>query len=409
MRYKKIFLAALAALGALATKAESPSAPSDPIAPRTRSARLMFAGDVMSHEPQLTAARAAHATRATDTLTAAPAAHDATSHRGYDYTDVFRHFQPIFSDADVAIANLETTLRTSPPYTGYPAFAAPAALAFDLRRAGVRIVTTANNHICDKGAAGIRSTLAILDSADIAHTGTFIDSTDYRARHPLYFTANGLRFALLAYTYGVNSPSIPRGVIVNTIDTAIIARDISLARTKNPDCIIISYHWGDEYRSRPNNTQRQLAEWTHSRGADIIIGSHPHVVEPIEVFFDADSLPRRATYYSLGNFVSNQRTRRTDGGIVADITVSRPAPYPLSYNRLISTLTPHLTSITQPPPTQPLTFNFAWRLAWVNKFQAHGHPHYEVLPAPTLDSLPPAAQFARDTRSLLSDSPAVEK
>jgi poly-gamma-glutamate synthesis protein (capsule biosynthesis protein) len=392
-------------------------------APVTRSARLVFVGDVMSHAPQVTAA--AHAARLSGQSSGSPA-----SPAAHSYTAVFRHFRPIFEGADVAIANLETTLRTSPPYTGYPAFAAPAALAFDLRRAGIRIVTTANNHIADKGVAGVRTTLAILDSAGLAHTGVFLDSTDRRARNPLRFTVHGLRFALLAYTYGINGPSLPKGVIINTIDTVVIARDLDEARRGNPDCIIIAYHWGEEYRSQPVLSQRRLAEWTHARGADVIIGTHPHVVEPIEVRMGgADSTETvGATYYSLGNFVSNQRQRRTDGGIVAEMTLTRVDPpmltawspatigsrasrgmYWFSMGGVMGGVTPGVEPQRR--------FDFAWRPAWVHLWGLNGHRQYEVLPAPAFDSLPTvdgsaaaAFRFLSDTRTLLAtDSLAIEK
>jgi poly-gamma-glutamate synthesis protein (capsule biosynthesis protein) len=339
----------------------------------------------------------------------------------YDYTATFRHLGSIFRAPDtdrfgrpapptVAIANLETTLRAAPPYTGYPSFAAPAALATAMRRAGIEIVTTANNHICDKGAAGIRATLALLDSAGIRHTGAFLDSADYRARNPLRFTAGGVRCALLAYTYGTNGLPVPRGMIVNLIDTAAIARDLAAARAVPTDVVIVACHWGEEYRITPSPLQRSLAAWIRARGADIIIGHHPHVVQPAEVYLDADSTAVvGATYYSLGNFVSNQRARRTDGGIAAEITVTR--------------------SDTLPP-----RFDFGWRPLWVYTPLRGGVRRYEVLPlaAPAaiynpggtidypaaiynladssspgvLDTLPEPArtlarQFLTDTRALL--------
>lgn len=346
-----------------------PPVPEPEPEPAADSARLLFIGDVMSHSPQVAAAKRPD---------------------GYDYTDVFRHFRPIFESADVAVANLETTLRTSPPYTGYPSFAAPAELAFALRRAGIDIVTTANNHICDKGAAGIRSTLALLDSAELRHTGVFLDSADRRARNPLRFTAGGLRFALLNYTYGTNGLPVPRGMLVNVIDTAVIARDLSVARNGATDCVVVSYHWGEEYRTRPTAAQRELAAWTRGRGADLIIGGHPHVVEPFEAHYNADSTGvTGATYYSLGNFVSNQRYRGTDGGIVADITVTRAAAVPGVDS----------VAVADPPP---LRFDLGWHLAWVHTSGHDGSRRYTVLPAPALDTIHEARTFATDTRRLLS-------
>ncbi len=340
--------------------------------PLTRTARLVFVGDVMSHEPQVTAARRV----------------DSLGDVYYDYAEVFDHFEPIFGEADVVIANLETTLRNTPPYTGYPAFAAPAELAFAMQRSGIDIVTIANNHTCDKGSRGIRSTLNILDSAGLRHTGAFIDTIDRAARNPLYFNAGGLQFALLTYTYGTNGVPVPRGMVVNPIDTALIARDISGICRDSIDCVIVSYHWGDEYRSKPNNTQTRLAAWTRDRGVDIVMGGHPHVIEPMEVHYRVDSLSDStvvgATYYSLGNFVSNQRRRYTDGGMTAEIVVTKIG-------------------------SGPVTYAPEYRLFWVYTPVVEGVMRYRVLPSEVADTMSFDANsraqyelFMRDSRGLLS-------
>jgi poly-gamma-glutamate synthesis protein (capsule biosynthesis protein) len=386
----------------------------------------MFAGDVMSHAPQVAAARAdaidasrAATAAAANAAPATPETSPEATSETYDYARTFRHFRPIFEQAHVAVANLETTLRAAPPYTGYPRFAAPAELAFALRGAGIDIVTTANNHICDRGAEGIRATLALLDSAGLRHTGAFLDSADRRARNPLRFSAGGLRFALLAYTYGTNGLAVPRGMIVNTIDTAVIARDLAEARAGEFDCVVVSYHWGEEYRTRPTAAQRSLAAWTRARGADLIIGGHPHVVEPVEGFWGdypvADSLgssgadssfsERTLTggvYYSLGNFVSNQRVPGTDGGIVADITVTRT----------VDSRDPASSATAERSGSKSASYDLGWRLAWVHTPVLDGVRRYEILPASAIDSLsaidtfddPAAKRFALSTRALLADS-----
>ncbi len=336
-----------------------------------RTARLMIIGDVMSHSPQVTAARTAV---------------------GYDYEEVFRHFKPIFDSADLVIANLETTLRTKPPYTGYPCFSAPAELAFAMRAAGIDIATTANNHICDRAAAGIRSTLSLLDSAGIAHTGAFIDSVYRRSMNPLYRHINGLRFALLTYTYGTNGIPVPRGMTVNLIDTAVISADLASVNRDSTDCVIVSYHWGEEYRSKPGRMQKELAAWTRAKGADIVIGGHPHVVQPFEAHYNADSTAvTGATYYSLGNFVSNQRRRYTDGGMMAEITVTKVDSLPVSYD-------------------------LAYRLFWVYTPYRGGVRRFMVLPSGVADTMTVRdstrwqyERFMRDSRKLLSMADSVFK
>lgn len=348
--------------------AAAPEPPTEP-APVVRTAKLVFIGDVMSHSPQVTAAKYAG---------------------GYDYTEVFRHVKPVFDSADLVITNLETTLRDYPPYTGYPSFAAPAQLAFDMRRAGIDIVTTANNHICDKGAKGIASTLKFLDSAGIAHTGAFVDSAVWRSVNPLRREVNGLRISLLSYTYGTNGIPVPAGMIVNRIDTARISADLASICRDSTDCVIVCYHWGDEYRSTPNRTQKELAAWTRARGADIIVGVHPHVIQPFEAHYNADSTAvTGATFYSLGNFVSNQRRRYTNGGMIAEVTLTKIDSLPVSYG-------------------------LGYHLVWVYTPYREGIRRFTALPVAVADSLvvrdSTAWQYTRfieDSRRLLASVDSV--
>lgn len=345
-----------------------PASVCEPV-PVVRMARLMIVGDVMSHSPQVTAARTAD---------------------GYDYEEVFRYFKPVFDSADLVIANLETTLRTHPPYTGYPSFAAPAQLAFAMRDAGIDVAVTANNHICDKGAKGIRATISILDSAGIAHTGTFVDSVGWHMQNPLYRNVNGLRFAILSYTYGTNDILVPHRMIVNLIDTVRISDDLARIDRDSTDCVIVFYHWGDEYRQKPNRMQEELAAWTRERGADIIVGSHPHVVQPFEAHYSADSAAvTGAAFYSLGNFVSNQRRRYTDGGMMADITI---------------------TKVDSLPPL----FDLGYHLFWVYTPYRAGIRRFTVLPSYVADTMVARDstrwqydRFMRDSRRLLATSDPV--
>jgi len=265
-----------------------------------RRARLLFAGDVMAHLPQLNAARRADGS--------------------YDFFEQFRRVKPRFDAADLVVVNLETTLAPTGPYTGYPCFRTPSSLARALRRAGVDVAVTANNHCCDGGARGIRATLDALDDAGIRHTGTFVDTLRHGADHPLRLEAGGIRFALFNYTYGTNGLPVPAGTTVNRIDTAAIARDLAAVDRRRTDCVIVCLHWGEEYMRHPSREQRRLAAFVRRHGADLVVGSHPHVVQP----FECDTTG--AVFYSLGNFVSNQRKRYCDGGLLAEVeVVKRPA------------------------------------------------------------------------------------
>ncbi len=259
-----------------------------------RTARLLFAGDVMQHMPQVLAARRVDGT--------------------YDYTSVFEGVAPYFAAADLTVVNLETTLAASDDYAGYPCFRSPLALAAALDEAGVDVCALANNHCCDGGARGVRTTLAELDRLGIRHTGVCADSLSLGRDHPLIAEVNGIRFALLNYTYSTNGIPVPAGIAVRTIDTAAMRRDLATARAA-ADCTVVLIHWGNEYERQPSAVQRRLADFLRRSGADLVVGSHPHVVQP----YEADATG--AVFYSLGNFVSNQRRRYCDGGLMARATV----------------------------------------------------------------------------------------
>ena len=202
--------------------------PSKPSLPEVRRARLVFAGDLMQHTPQLTAAR--------------------TPEGDFDFNASFdwvRGALPCGRCSDRQSRNHPFRIRT---YTGYPCFRSPAALAEALDSLGVDITVLANNHCCDGGSKGIRTTIRELDRHGIEHTGV-LDSSDFRARHPLRFEAGGIRFALLNYTYGTNGLPVPSGLSVNPIDTVRIAADLAAVEHDGVDCVIACMHWGNEVRT----------------------------------------------------------------------------------------------------------------------------------------------------------------
>lgn len=263
---------------------------------------LFFFGDVMQHAPQISSAWNAQT-------------------QDYDYKTSFQYMIPYWLAADYVIANLETTLGDD-NFSGYPQFCAPWQLARDLQFCGVSILTTGNNHSCDRGAEGIRTTIRALDSLKILHTGTFTDTLSWQACTPLYLRHEGFKVALLNYTYGTNGIPVTGGQVVSMIDSAVMRRDIGKAQRDSATNIVVMIHWGDEYALSPNAAQRGLARWLHSLGADAVVGSHPHVVQPVEyVANEGDTTG--VTAFSLGNFVSNQRERYTTGGIGLRLTIAR--------------------------------------------------------------------------------------
>ena len=265
--------------------------------------KLIFAGDLMGHMPQHNAALQADGS--------------------YDYTPCFRYVRDYVCSADLAIVNLEVPLDGR-PYSGYPQFSAPDALAEAARDAGFDIMTTANNHCMDRGRHGLLRTLDALDSMEISHLGTYRDSNEYATEHPMMVDCHGLRLALLNYTYGTNGIEVHAPNVVNMIDTSMMLRDLREARRREADFIIVLIHWGIEYATHSNAEQEQTARWLLEHGCDAIIGGHPHVVQNVTL----DAIPGNGRYpelvvYSMGNLVSNQRDVNCDGGIMVELTLSK--------------------------------------------------------------------------------------
>lgn len=256
---------------------------------------LLFAGDAMQHQQQI------------------DVAYDAALNR-YNYDSCYNYVRDLVSSYDIAVANLEVTLGGA-PYSGYPQFSAPDEFAQALKNAGFDILVTANNHSCDRGRKGIERTVRVLDSLGIPHTGTFKNAAERDSKYPLIITKNGIRIALLNYTYGTNGIAVPEAGMVNLIDTAVIAADLKQASDSLPDKIIVCNHWGDEYQLHPNQWQESMAAFCFAHGADIVIGSHPHVLQRMERFNYPDSTGKEVLLvYSLGNYISSQRTKPRDGG-----------------------------------------------------------------------------------------------
>jgi hypothetical protein len=267
--------------------------------------RIVFAGDIMGHDAQIEGAWI-------DSL------------NGYDYEPTFRYIKPYLETTDIAIGNLEVSLA-GPPYKGYPQFSSPDSLAIEAKKAGFDILVTANNHALDRDQKGFNRTLSTLDSLGIIHAGTYTDSISRARNYPLIIEKNGIRIAMLNYTYGTNGLTIRPPSIINRIDTSCIRRDLKKARLANPDFIIVDIHWGIEYERDENTEQQKLAAFMIKNGADAIIGSHPHVIQPVKRYYPdgSDSSTYNLIVYSLGNFVSNQRARYKDGGIMFEMSLRK--------------------------------------------------------------------------------------
>jgi poly-gamma-glutamate synthesis protein (capsule biosynthesis protein) len=240
----------------------------------------------------------------------------------YNYDDVFQYIKPVVSEADIAIANFEVTLGGL-PYTGYPQFSSPADLAVACKNAGIDYLVTANNHAADRGKKGIISTINKLDSIGIPHTGTFLNSSCRDSLSPLIIHKNGTSIALLNYTFSTNGIVVPEPVIVNMLDKTVITKDVEKAKAKKADIIILFLHWGTEYDTIPSKTQTDLADYFQSIGVNLVIGSHPHVLQKMVRRRNTVTENDNLVVYSLGNFVSNQRKPKTDGGSMVRVEFTR--------------------------------------------------------------------------------------
>jgi len=280
--------------------------------PEIKEAKLIAVGDIMMHSTQ---------TRS---------GYDA-KRQIYNFDSFFAPVKNILSKGDWVIGNLETPLAGEDVggYTGYPLFNAPATLADAAKKAGFNILTTANNHALDRGEKGVIRTIANLGDRKIAFTGTAASVGE--ASKPLISTKNNISLAILAYTYGTNGIPIPKGkdYLVSLIDEKKIVKDIAKARKQGADIIAISLHFGDEYQRQPNPQQKQLVENLLKAGADIILGSHPHVVQPYKIFKfpGKNGKTRKAVaIYSMGNFISGQMKDYTDLGVIFQVTIRKKFP-----------------------------------------------------------------------------------
>lgn len=262
---------------------------------------LLFAGDLMQHQAQIDAARRGG---------------------GYDYTGCFEHVKKEISGADLAVGNLEVTLGGK-PYSGYPAFSAPDEYLYAIKEAGFDVLMTANNHCLDRRKKGLERTILMLDSLKLPHAGTYIHKEKRKTDYPLLVEKNGFRIVFLNYTYGTNGIEVTSPNIVNYIDKEQIKKDILAARRMFPDIIIACMHWGIEYRSLPERSERELADWMIGQGVDHVIGSHPHVLQPMEIKKDSRTPARHVIVYSLGNFISNMSKEDTDGGAMVKLEFLR--------------------------------------------------------------------------------------
>ena len=266
---------------------------------------MIMVGDLMQHNSQLQSAL-------------------NTETGIYDYSKCFEYVQPIISNADVAIGNLETTFG-GPPYKGYPQFSSPFEYGKAMKNAGFDVLMTANNHSVDRYAKGLDNTIAVLDSLNIFHTGTYRTANAREILSPLIVDVKGIKIAMLNYTFSTNGINVPAPFVVNKIDRNQIKSDLEHTRELNPDFVMIYFHWGNEYSTTPTSSQVSLSQFCLENGADMIVGAHPHVLQRVDkMAYTRDGKSREGyVFYSLGNFLTGFKGKLTSGSAMIDVNIHK--------------------------------------------------------------------------------------
>ncbi|MGN0133866.1 MAG: CapA family protein [Anaerotignum sp.] len=279
--------------------------------PIIKTVKLAVVGDIMVHDYQYN--------EAYDPATGA-----------YDFMHNFQDVKKYFAGNDLVIGNLELTFGgPDRPYSSFPCFNTPDSFLDAVQDAGFNLLTTANNHCMDTGQAGLIRTLDKLDEAGIQHFGTYRSQEERDTI--LYRDVNGIRFAFLSYTYGTNGIPVPQDYLVNLIDSDTMVSDIKEAR-KNADVVVVMPHMGNEYETDPRDVFVEWADLMFDAGADIVLASHPHVLQKMEyrTLDHGDGAHDGFIIYSLGNFISSQTTPPRNASIVLHLTVEQIADEPPS-------------------------------------------------------------------------------
>lgn len=296
----------------------------------------------------------------------------------YSFDNNFKHVKQYISSSDLAIGNLETTLAgPEAKYSSFPKFNSPDELADAIKNSGVDIVSTINNHTYDRGSDGVYRTLDILSSKGLEPVGTKKSNTN---KNFLIKNVQGIKLGITAYSYGqvygnttsLNGLPIDYSDLNNLnifnssyVDIAFneIKDTLDIMNNEETDLQVVVLHWGDEYTRSPNEFQKELAKKLCDYGVDVIIGSHPHMVQPIEIIKSEENDNETLVIYSLGNFLSNQRNellnkKFTEDGVIVDINVSKN----------LNTGKTKISSVKYIP-------------TWVNKYtDKSGKLTYEIIP-----------------------------
>lgn len=331
-----------------------------------------------------------------------------TSDGNYDFSAFFKYAETYFKSADLATANLEVTLggRESGAYSGYPAFNSPDCLLDVVKNSGIGFLTTANNHCYDTGLFGLKRTAAQLKAKNIDFIGTKETDAD-----PVYTVknVNGIKIGMTAYTFENTSAAGQKSINGNIVkaEAAGLINSFNYDRINDfyteaqsvidgmkndgADAVVFYMHWGEEYQLSNNTWQKSIAQKLCNMGVDVIVGSHPHVIQPIELIHSEDSQNTTVCIYSMGNAVSNQRkelmnpectTGHTEDGVLFYYTFEKYADGNVA-----------LTGVDVIP-------------TWVNKYRGESGYQYTVYP---LETASMAENYGFDAATLSAAKASFER
>lgn len=248
--------------------------------------------------------------------------HAALGDGNYDFLPMLIETKPLLQAPDFLMANLESIPGgVEIGLSTYPSFNSPKEIITNLQSLGVDMVVGANNHTLDRGLRAVESAINYYDKIGMPYVGKYLNDED--RENDRIVTVNDVKVGVLAYTYGTNGIPIPKGheYVVALINPEEIIKDVQKIQDK-VDVTVVHMHWGAEYSREPNKNQRELAKTLADAGVDIIIGHHPHVLQPIE-WIQGKNGNKTVVFYSLGNFFSGQNFAYTDIGGVATVKVKK--------------------------------------------------------------------------------------
>ncbi len=269
--------------------------------PKKETITLTAAGDCLMHNTQIAAG--------------------LQSDGSYNFASYFKEVEDLLREGDYTSVCFESPLAGAKwGYTGYPIFNSPDEIAHTFKNSGFDLVVTANNHILDRGLEGALRSMQVYKDAGLDTIGTYMTEED--SRKMLIKDIRGVKVGYLAYSYGTNGIPVPEGYefFFNFLEKDKILQDIELMRPQ-VDVLIVILHWGIEYTTEPTAKQRILAEEILTSGADAIIGSHPHVIQPMEILEIAGQ--KKFVAYAIGNFISHQRGEERNSGIVLKLKFTK--------------------------------------------------------------------------------------